>query len=349
MDATSITTSTFTLRDPASNLVSATVTYSSSSKTATLQPSAALAPATTYTATVAGGTGGVRSSAAVPMAANFSWSFTIVAPPTVTSVSPAAGATGVQSTAAVTATFDQAMDATSVTTSTFTLRDPANNLVSATLTYTVSSRTASLRPSATLAPATTYTATVAGGTGGVRSSVGVPMAANYSWSFTTAQYLTIWPNTAAPAVAAANDGAAVELGVKFTSDQAGYIKGIRFYKSSTNTGTHTGSLWSSTGQRLATATFSSETAAGWQQVLFSQPVAISANTVYVASYHTATGHYADDETYFANAGYDNPPLHALKNGVSGANGVYRYGGSAFPNQTFNSTNYWVDVVFSTTP
>ena len=43
---------------------------------------------------------------------------------------------------------------------------------------------------------------------------------------------------------------------------------------------------------------------------------------------------------------DNPPLHALTNGVSGGNGVYRYGAnSAFPNQTWNAANYWVDVVF----
>ena len=29
--------------------------------------------------------------------------------------------------------------------------------------------------------------------------------------------------------------------------------------------------------------------------------------------------------------------------------VYRYGGNAFPNQTFNGNNYWVDVVFTTSP
>jgi hypothetical protein len=44
---------------------------------------------------------------------------------------------------------------------------------------------------------------------------------------------------------------------------------------------------------------------------------------------------------------DNPPLHALANGVSGGNGVYRYGStSSFPNGTWLSTNYWVDAVFS---
>jgi hypothetical protein len=138
---------------------------------------------------------------------------------------------------------------------------------------------------------------------------------------------------------------AVELGVKFRSDVAGTITGIRFYKAMANTGTHVANLWSSTGTLLATATFAGETASGWQQVNFTPPgIAMTPTTsFYVASYHTNVGHYSVNQ--FATAGVDNPPLHALANSVS-ANGVYRYGASsAFPNQTFNSSNYWVDVVF----
>lgn len=138
----------------------------------------------------------------------------------------------------------------------------------------------------------------------------------------------------------------MELGVKFRSDVAGTITGIRFYKASANTGTHVGNLWSNTGTKLATTTFTNETASGWQQVNFSSPVAITANTVYVASYHANTGHYSADLNGFAT-GVDNPPLHALANGASGGNGVYAYGASsAFPNQTWNAANYWVDVAFS---
>lgn len=83
---------------------------------------------------------------------------------------------------------------------------------------------------------------------------------------------SIWPSTARPAVAADPDTVAVELGVKFNADVDGYITGIRFYKASTNTGTHTGTLWSSTGTKLATATFTGETVSGWQQVNFATPV-----------------------------------------------------------------------------
>jgi len=75
-------------------------------------------------------------------------------------------------------------------------------------------------------------------------------------------------------------------------------------------------------------------------------VSITANTVYVASYHANNGHYSYDNNYFSVNGVDNPPLHALANGVSGGNGVYAYGSSSiFPNQTWNACNYWVDVVW----
>ena len=121
------------------------------------------------------------------------------------------------------------------------------------------------------------------------------------------------------------DPRAVEVGVKFRSDVAGTIQGIRFYKAAANTGTHIGNLWTSNGTRLATATFSDETASGWQQALFATPVAIASNTVYVASYHANNGHYSADLNYFPAKGVDNPPLHALTNGVSGGNGVYAYG------------------------
>jgi hypothetical protein len=163
-----------------------------------------------------------------------------------------------------------------------------------------------------------------------------------------AQSNTIWPSTATPTIADAGPDNAVELGVKFRADVSGTVTGIRFYKSANNTGTHTAHLWSASGTSLATATFSGETASGWQQVNFTTPVAITANTIYVASYHAASGHYSDDENYFVTAGVDRAPLHALANGVSGVNGAYAYGStSKFPNLGFNSSNYWVDVVFAT--
>ena len=154
-------------------------------------------------------------------------------------------------------------------------------------------------------------------------------------------------------LAGENDPNAVELGVKFRSDQAGFITGLRFYKTSANTGTHVGHLWTAGGTQLAEATFSGETASGWQQVSFDSPVAIDANTTYVASYHAPNGNYAASNNYFATGGFDSAPLHALGDGVDGPNGIYKYGpsGGLFSGtgpDTFQSSNYGVDVVFENT-
>ncbi len=137
------------------------------------------------------------------------------------------------------------------------------------------------------------------------------------------------------------------MGVKIRSTVDGLITGVRFYKGTGNTGTHVGRLWSSNGQLLAQATFTKETATGWQQVNFATPVAIKADTVYVISYYAPVGRYAYDEGYFAS-GYTTGPLRALSNSEAGGNGVYRYGsGGVFPTGTYRSANYWVDAVFKT--
>ena len=132
--------------------------------------------------------------------------------------------------------------------------------------------------------------------------------------------------------------------MKFNSEVAGTVTGIRFYKATTNTGTHIGSLWSTSGTLLASATFTGETASGWQQVNFSTPVAINANTTYVAAYLAPNGHYSDTAAGLAS-GVSNPPLAALAN-ASAPDGVYAYSAtSTFPTNSYNATNYWVDVNF----
>ena len=159
---------------------------------------------------------------------------------------------------------------------------------------------------------------------------------------------SVWDATTVPAVPAAPDSDAVELGVKFRAATDGYVTGIRFYKGAGNTGQHEGSLWTESGTLLATATFTSETATGWQQVDFASPVPITANTIYVASYYAPNGHYSFDGSFFANSGVDTGLLYMLQDGENGGNGVFAYGpASAFPDQTYNATNYYVDVVIVT--
>jgi len=278
-------------------------------------------------------------------------------PMQVVSVTPPAGSVGVSVTTTVTAGISGYVDYPSVNASTFELHDQSGSLVPATILGGGESQTFSLVPNTALLPGTKYLAIVKGGADGIKDRVGGHgMAADFSWSFTTAASpsvpancpCTIWTGASTTAAGPDADSNPVELGVRFRSDSAGYVKGIRFYKHASNSGTHVGSLWTNTGTLMASATFFGESASGWQQVIFSPPVAVNANTTYVASYHTNTGHYATNNGYFG-VGVDNAPLHALRDGVDGSNGVYRYSsGTAFPNQTWLASNYWVDVLFDVT-
>lgn len=155
---------------------------------------------------------------------------------------------------------------------------------------------------------------------------------------------SVFSSTAVPVTANMNAGAPLELGMKFIADRDGHVGGVRFYKGSNNVGTHVGSLWSSTGQLLAQAVFVNETASGWQQVNFASPVAISANTVYVVSYHSS-GYYSFDSGYFSGSTLNNPPLHGVWNALS-PNGVFAFGAtSTFPYAGAVGENFWVDVLF----
>ena len=271
-------------------------------------------------------------------------------PPTVSSHSPQNDAVEIDPGIAVTATFNEKMDAATINGGNFVLRDASNTLISATVAYDTKTNTATLKPLAPLAGSTTYTATIQGGAGGVADFAGNLLTSDHSWSFTTAVQQTqtlhsLWDNSFIPAILSDSDTSAVELGVKFQSSEDGLITALRFYKSAANTGTHVGNLWTAAGRLLASVTFTNETGSGWQEMALPTPVAIAANTTYVASYHTNVGRYSANNAYFAGSGFDNPPLRALADGENGGNGVYRYGAGGFPNQTWNASNYWVDVVF----
>ncbi|HLI55575.1 MAG TPA: DUF4082 domain-containing protein, partial [Actinomycetota bacterium] len=151
--------------------------------------------------------------------------------------------------------------------------------------------------------------------------------------------------TATPAVADGGSTPAV-LGVAFESSVAGSITGIRFYKASTNTGTHIGSLWTATGTLLASVTFTGESASGWQTASFSSAVAIAANTVYVASYSAPSGHWSYTAQGFATSVSSGPLTALASSAAPSGNGLYNTNTTnSFPNLTYNANDYYVDVVF----
>ena len=146
-----------------------------------------------------------------------------------------------------------------------------------------------------------------------------------------------------PTVPSTTDTTPVEVGTRFVPSTAGWVRGVRFYKGPANTGTHTGSLWGADGARLATGTFTGETATGWQTLEFAAPVRVRAGSTYISSYWAPNGRYAADSRYFAYRGRTSPPLTA-PGGFSSPNGVFRVG-PGFPTSSFEGANYWVDPLF----
>jgi hypothetical protein len=108
--------------------------------------------------------------------------------PTLVSNTPLAGATGVAASGTCTATFSEAMDPATLTALTFTLATATGTAVPGTVTYANS--IATFTPGSPLATGTGYTATV---TTGAMSAAEVALAANATWSFTTASVAATAP------------------------------------------------------------------------------------------------------------------------------------------------------------
>jgi hypothetical protein len=104
-------------------------------------------------------------------------------PPTVTSALPGAG-TRVGTKTTISATFSEPVQSATIGPSTIQLRDPSNTVVTATVSYDASTRTAKLTPAAPLAAGTVYRVTIAGGPSGIKDLASNPLAADVTWAFT---------------------------------------------------------------------------------------------------------------------------------------------------------------------
>jgi len=211
-----------------------------------------------------------------------------------------------------------------------------SNATNGAVAYDAQTKTVTFTPTTNYTGAASFTYTISDGQGGTSS-------ANVSLSVIpeSTSSVSLFSSTTTPAVSSSSDSSSVELGMKFQSSTAGTVSGVKFYKGTGDNGTHEGHLWTSTGTLLGTVTFANETANGWQTAYFSNPIAINPNESYVVSYHS-NGHYAATSNGFASP-VTNGPLTA----PAGSNGVYAYGPSGlFPTNSYNSTNYFVDVVFN---
>ena len=129
----------------------------------------------------------------------------------------------------------------------------------------------------------------------------------------------------------------LELGVRVSTSTAGYVTEIKYYKYADSTAEHSGHVWDENGTLLASATFTGETASGWQTVELDTPLAISAGQVFTVSVFSTDWYYPNDSFPSMTPG-----------SFTITNGYYNYVGSPyFPNQTVGK-NYGVDFTFSDT-
>ncbi|MBT2547371.1 peroxidase family protein [Arthrobacter sp. ISL-65] len=174
--------STFAVRLGTNNTtgtpLAAAVTYNSTTRTATLNPSATLLPDRTYTAAISN----IRDAAGNSVAPT-TWTFTTGPAPTLTSIFRGAGATGQARNGNLTAFFSE--NITGYNSTTVRLTRVSNGAVfPATMVFNPNNRGLTINPSGTLLANTQYRVTVTGGTSAVRDLAGNPFVTR-SWTFTT--------------------------------------------------------------------------------------------------------------------------------------------------------------------
>lgn len=159
--------------------------------------------------------------------------------------------------------------------------------------------------------------------------------------------ITIFNSSDTPPTTAATDNNGIEVGLRIRPSVNGYITGVRFYKDSGNTGTHTGNLWTTAGVNLGRVTFTNESSTGWQTARFSSPIAVNAGTDYIVSYYAPNGNYAATPSFFTSSYFSSEYLVVASPAETGTASVYDYAASStFPQSNYQNANYWVDATFS---
>ncbi|MEO8631585.1 MAG: DUF4082 domain-containing protein, partial [Betaproteobacteria bacterium] len=138
---------------------------------------------------------------------------------------------------------------------TATIQDANGNPVSAAtnpITFSVNGVSGTFNPSvvtptggvatSNFTPTTAGTATVTASATGLTSATATVVVSTPSSGSPQSLF-----TTQTPAVASASDGVPYELGMKFRTARAGTITAVRYWKAASDTGTHVGRIWSSTG------------------------------------------------------------------------------------------------------
>lgn len=143
---------------------------------------------------------------------------------------------------------------------------------------------------------------------------------------------------------AIDDTTSVNLGTRFQSSIAGQVVGVRIWHRSVDDNDRIAYLWTNSGDLLASADFE-DGVTGWVEAIFDDPIDIDPDTTYMVSAYMPDGHFVRTVGGFDSA-VANYPLTGLADGFDGNNGTYVYDvAGTFPDNTFGSTNYFVDVIF----
>lgn len=141
-----------------------------------------------------------------------------------------------------------------------------------------------------------------------------------------------------------DNGTSYELGMKFKSVTSGQITAIRYWKATSDNGSHTGKIWAPTdGSPIAIVNFSNETASGWQEQALSTPLNIQANTTYVVSVN-CNSYFPITYGELANS-IVNGDLSSIADGNNGLFGSP----NSLPTNSYQNSNYYRDIVFVAVP
>jgi hypothetical protein len=169
--------------------------------------------------------------------------------------------------------------------------------------------------------------------------------------------------TQVPVTTNVSEGVPVTIATTFVPTVGGTVTGGRFRAADNTGGTYQLVLFSvdsddsptatGTGTVLATATFGALTQSVYNTATFATPVSVQANTAYRIAVRTSEGRYSATNNFFATA-LVNGNLTAPQSNTSLTtigpleNGNYCSGLTGYPNQSYQSSSYFVDPLFVAT-
>lgn len=156
-----------------------------------------------------------------------------------------------------------------------------------------------------------------------------------------------------PPNGSSNDSDTYTLGVEFTVSAPCTLTQIHFWQPSSgtvSTATRTVGIWTNTsstaGDLIGTTESLPVSGAGWQTKTFSTPKALVPGVVYTAGIFHPAGQYVSTSGFFSSTGVTSGPITYPSNSAS-MGGQMKFSTVtteiSFPGNTFNSSNYWIDL------